>query len=445
MKKIAVRTKSMVQLEGKPDTRVNRVTPSPVITLSPSRIGFIKPKLQVKEGDTVLLGSKLFYDKKNEYAQYVSPAGGVIQSIQYGERRSIQNISIKRDKKEASDSFKRYKEADLAGLTYDELVAVISQSGLWPCIKSLPFRAIANPQAKPKSIIIAIGDNEPFLPDVSVVLKNRDHYFRHGLLALKQLCKTCHVVTHEDDAFSRHMFSDIITATVSGEYPALDPAVILYHYRQTPEDNNAWYLNYQDVIRLGELLLVGAYPADHIISVGGSLVDKPQHYKVRQGTSLKHIVPKLPEGVYLAGGVYTGHSIHSESAINYGDYAVHVLPEKREREMFHFFKPGLDKASYFRTFLSAILPQKPVALSTSLNGGYRACISCGECPNVCPVGLLPQFIAKALHYNDTETAVKLGLLDCAECGLCSTICPSKIELVDMFKQAKKRVYEESKA
>ena len=65
-------------------------------------------------------------------------------------------------------------------------------------------------------------------------------------------------------------------------------------------------------------------------------------------------------------------------------------------------------------------------------GANRACIACSACPDVCPVGILPQFLAKSLYNNDIEGALELGLLDCAECGLCSHICPSKIELTAIF-------------
>ena len=41
---------------------------------------------------------------------------------------------------------------------------------------------------------------------------------------------------------------------------------------------------------------------------------------------------------------------------------------------------------------------------------------------------MPAFIMKALHADDLEDALALGLMDCCRCGLCSFVCPSKIEL-----------------
>ena len=80
-------------------------------------------------------------------------------------------------------------------------------------------------------------------------------------------------------------------------------------------------------------------------------------------------------------------------------------------------------------------------MTTSINGGYRACISCGVCEKVCPVEASPQMIMKSLKINDIETAVSYGLLDIVESGLYTYVCPSKIELDNIFREAKAKIYQ----
>jgi Na+-transporting NADH:ubiquinone oxidoreductase subunit A len=50
------------------------------------------------------------------------------------------------------------------------------------------------------------------------------------------------------------------------------------------------------------------------------------------------------------------------------------------------------------------------------------------------VDLMPSFIMKALHGDDIEEALQLGVLDCCQCGLCSFTCPSKIELARILSR-----------
>ena len=81
-------------------------------------------------------------------------------------------------------------------------------------------------------------------------------------------------------------------------------------------------------------------------------------------------------------------------------------------------------------------------MNSSINGGHRACISCGVCQKVCPVDTAPQLIMKSLKDNDIEGAIEYGLLDCVETGLYTYVCPSKIEIDKIFTDAKKKLYKD---
>ena len=68
-----------------------------------------------------------------------------------------------------------------------------------------------------------------------------------------------------------------------------------------------------------------------------------------------------------------------------------------------------------------------------------ACIRCGRCVRVCPVGLIPQMMAVAAQKKDYARYEALHGADCLACGSCTYICPAKRPLTQMFKEAKQTV------
>lgn len=69
----------------------------------------------------------------------------------------------------------------------------------------------------------------------------------------------------------------------------------------------------------------------------------------------------------------------------------------------------------------------------------EVCTKCGECNDICPVGILPQNIMDAELRNVNDRIVDLDTAACIECGLCSYTCPSKINVLEWVRRAKRRV------
>ncbi|GAB1481351.1 hypothetical protein MASR2M78_01660 [Treponema sp.] len=71
-----------------------------------------------------------------------------------------------------------------------------------------------------------------------------------------------------------------------------------------------------------------------------------------------------------------------------------------------------------------------VALSADQIGGFsiHECTSCGECRNVCPVGLDPEHLYKLSLFERYDAACADGAKDCHACSCCATVCPSRLPL-----------------
>ena len=372
----------------------------------------------------------------------MSPVTGEVADIVLGPRRVVEQVIINVEK----DDLVKIHEPKELKKDREYLKKILINGGMWPLIKSMRFGESANPDEKPAAIYVNIDNEEPFVPQSAVYLKEYANYFKEGLSAIKLLAEGNLVVSAQqtklDDSIE---FSNDITHVVSGDYPASNPVVLMTQLRESSDDNNAWMINGMDVCRIGMFILNGTYPFEKIITVAGGQVDNPSHFKTREGVVIEDIIQAKENGKdskFILGGLLTGREAKSTDGISFFDYAINVVENGREPEMFNFFKPGFDKLSYFNVYFGKFFSNKKWNLESNLNGGHRACIACGECPNVCPTGLYPQFIMKELFANDIEQALDMGLLDCAECGLCSFICPSKIELKTIFEDAKFKVYEE---
>ena len=443
MQKSSPKNKYDLPLAGAPDLTVRETADPDVICVHPKTIDLIKPKMLVKKGDAVQIGTPLFLDKQQPDVVFASPAGGVVDEIVLGHRRVIESVTIKRDKDEKRVSFEKVAESDIGNLTREQIIERLKAGGLWQTLRTLPFNTIADASDNPERLIVSLDKTEPFMPNSDVIFDGQDGWVRHGLAILEKLCDHVQVCIHKDSAKLMHSLADKVTVVADGPYPSTVPSVVLYQTKTSADQNKAWSIVGQDVTRIAKLLITGEYPIERTVVVAGDRAANPMHIKTREGSPIQHIVDVIEDDVrIIAGGVFTGRKAQREGGLNYGEDAIHLITEGREPEMLHFFKPGFDKLSYFRGFMASLLPAKKWGLNTSINGGYRSCISCSACPNVCPVDLYPQLIVKELHAGDIESAMGMGLLDCVECGLCSVVCPSKIEVAETLKEAKHRLVKE---
>ena len=69
-----------------------------------------------------------------------------------------------------------------------------------------------------------------------------------------------------------------------------------------------------------------------------------------------------------------------------------------------------------------------------------ACLRCGRCNQVCPLGLTPQMMAVAAERKNYERyEKKLYGLECIACGSCTYVCPAKRPLMQLFKHTKAEI------
>jgi len=138
---------------------------------------------------------------------------------------------------------------------------------------------------------------------------------------------------------------------------------------------------------------------ERYISVGGASVKHPAVLRVRIGTRIGDAIAECGGFIEEASRIIIGSPL-------------------RGRAVFDLDTP-ITKTT-----------QAVVALSAEQLGNLEshACISCGNCRTVCPVGLDPERLHKLSVLGRYKEAVDEGAADCHGCSCCAVVCPSRLPL-----------------
>ena len=438
MKTIHIKKGYQPRLTGVPADTLKPLPSPDRVAVCPARIPFIKTRLRVKKGDRVQIGTVLYEDKQDSRFQFLSPGGGRVNDIRLGPRRRIEAIIIALDPEEKRVTFPELSKLQLEKISRPDLVERLCTGGVWPLIRALPFRDIADPDTVPPAIFISLDNPEPFQVPPEIYLKGNEDLFEFGIRALKRLSDKVYITAAKTTRPGQPDKNGWVNLAYTGKYPAGDPGVLLYHTKTSPDENNSWFITGQDVLLVACLLMSGQYPIRRVIAVGGSATGDARHVETRLGVPIAHLMDPVPDPATtrcVAGGVFRGHTVTPDDFLGLYETALTVLPEGNEKEFLALFNPGWRKPTYSRIYLSALNPTNLPA-NCNRHGDERACIACMHCADVCPVDILPQLAYKAVLAGEVEEALAHGLLDCVECGVCTCVCPSKIELMETLKTAK---------
>lgn len=423
------------KLAGAPDLTVIRLPFPRTIGLPACDIPFIRPKLLVKEGEMVKTGTPLFTDKRDPSITYVSPATGRVKQIIFGPRRRLLEVVISA---QAADEF-----MDFGALTPDQikempkeaLVEHLKKGGLWQGLRQFPALDTADPDHLPAMIIVSLNGNDIFSPHPALVLKDKLDHFFSGLELLSRFSHRVVVTARESSLSLLEALPGVaerITHVTDDTYPAWNPGAVLYQVKQSPADNTAWSVSLDHLIMMGQFLSTGRYPVERMVTLTQD-GDRRPHMIIRQGAPVSRLAGHVTDGSLVTTGQFNGRQMSSDSHIGFFETTVNIIGPGEGEEMFGFVRPGLDKTTVSASFLSSLFKERPARVDCTLHGEERACINCSYCQRICPNEMMPSFIMKALHADEIEEALSMGLLDCCQCGLCSFTCPSKIELARVLK------------
>jgi len=399
----------------------------------------LKASLEVNVGDSVSLGQVLFTDKKNPGVKFTSPASGVVESINRGNRRVLQSIVI-RTEGDRSETFNKYDADKLDSLSQSEVAGNLIDSGLWTCFRTRPYSKVPTVDSEPRSIFVTAMDTHPLSPDAHVIISERADDFVNGLKVISRLtsgkvfvCKAPGVLMQVNQP------SQTEVVEFHGPHPAGVVGTHIHFLDPVHADKTVWHIGYQAVLAIGALFTTGKINPERVISLCGPEVSNPRLIKTRAGASTEDLVQgeiNVPEddSEYISR-VVSGSPLHGHRAVAWAAFLGHyhnqvtVLLDQKLREFFGWITPNANKFSKLNVTLAS-LPKhqgKRFRMTTSTHGSPRAIVPLGVYESVLPLDLHPTPLIKALIVGDVDTATQLGCLELDEedLALCTFADPGK--------------------
>ncbi len=146
---------------------------------------------------------------------------------------------------------------------------------------------------------------------------------------------------------------------------------------------------------------------ERVVTVTGKKLENPSNFWVRIGTPISDLIDAvggIPEDTrkIVSGGPMMGRALkNTDVPVTKGTSGILVI--------------SADEAS---------------------RGTPKNCIRCGECVDVCPMGLEPHLLMNLSEKGMYEKAAGEDIMTCIECGSCSYVCPSHRPLLDYIRFGK---------
>lgn len=406
----------------------------------------LKPKMLVRAGDSVKVGTPLFFDKRDPEVIFTSPASGTVLGINRGPRRALLSVSIQMEGASEQETLTN-PGADASA---DDLRSALAVNGLWTRLRQRPFDTVATLKDTPHALFLTAMDTRPLAPSPLAVLAGQEDAFRVGAQALSRLTEgntwLCHAQGENWAAFAP---DGVKAQSFAGAHPAGNAGVHINALNPVGPQRTAWHVGYQDVAAIGTFLLTGQLTTNRVVALVGPAVKNPQLWRTQVGASLDELCEDqstAKETRIISGSALCGATANAKTPEGFlGGRAnqITLLENQTQSKFLEWPNPFAGTHTTSNTTLAKFF-RKIFPMDTDSHGGHRAIVPIGSWEEVMPMDILPTQLIKALVSNDLEMAEKLGVLELAEedLALCEYADSSKTAITDALRTMLTRIQKE---
>lgn len=370
-------------------------------------------ELLVDQGSVVRAGDPVMRDRRRPDIIFTAPAGGTVNSVARGARRSLVSLSITRDSAQPPAKF------DLPdALSQAAVRKLLTQSGLWSCLRSRPFGHIPDPADDASALLITAIDTRPLAPDPATIIMAYPEQFALGVNAISKIINGPVYLCKSSNSELSTNLGNINIAEFDGPHPAGLAGTHIHVLSPIGfTDKQVWHIGYQDVISLGHLLQCGSPWFERVVALAGPAIQQPRLIKVPLGASTDEIVrgqTTSESTTIISGSVLDGNIAAGDTAF-LGQRSNQILVLNENLPGFAETSPGND----------------PLIATTDLD-------------QAAPPGMLATPFLRALCVGDVDRIRQLGGLEFVEedLGLLSHTSSTGIDYGPLLRTTLEQLHQE---
>lgn len=381
-------------------------------------------KAIVKKGDKVLAGQVIGRNDEALSCPVHASVSGTVVDIEarnsYTGVGKTEYIIIESDGNDEECEFKGLSDE----CTPEDVVNAVREAGI-SGMGGATFPTYAKIQSavgKAKELIVNCAECEPYITaNHRLLLEDPDSIISGVKILMKALSiekAVFAVENNKKDAIEllESKFANdnsLSVAVMKTKYPQGDERQIMYalHGVQLPQgklpaDVGFVIFNAETCAAVHHAVKEGRPLIKRVVTVAGDCIKNPKNLLIPLGTSFNDVIEycggfsEIPEKIISGGPMMGTAQWDINTPVIKGTSAILALSKA----------PGVN--------------------------GVGSCIHCGKCIGVCPMHLMPNYLALFSSHDNIDMCEKYNCLSCVECGCCTYTCPGNVPIVQHIRKAK---------
>lgn len=428
--------KGGIHVPGSKNTKNLPITdfPAPAVVCIPMQQHIGAPATPlVSKGDTVRLGQVIGRFDSGLSCPVHASVSGTVKDVEmrpsYTGYGKTAHIVIENDFQNTPDESIKPYEGSLSEASPEEIIEIVKNAGISGMGGAAfpTYAKISSAIGKAEELIINCAECEPYITaNHRLMLEEPERIIGGAKIILKALGLNHVIFALEDNKKdAAEVLKEKIgdaegfeVAILKTKYPQGDERQIIYALKgvelpagKLPADVGCVIFNAETCAAIHSAFTTGMPLISRIVTVDGDAVNEPKNIRVPIGTSYEDVFNfcgGVKENIsrIISGGPMMGAAQWDYNAVVMKNTsALLVLSEENDH-----------------TIVSD-----------------AACIHCGKCVSVCPMHLMPNYLAQFAKADNNEMCGKFGVMSCVECGCCTYNCPGRVPIVQHIRDKKAQI------